>query len=294
MRASTAADGSEANNVAISRRFRRMGISSYSGASPRTWFPTIPMPPQTFSSRISSLVPSSGCPSVRTVSRPMPTASVPRFLLTPTWLHSSAARPICCRESPNVVPDVFAASPSLTSGGGVDTVESAIPFVLPANVENLTLVGTADISGTGNALANILAGNTGNNALFGGPGDDGLFGGVGNDNLDGGDGVDYASYLGPRSHYAVLINNGQVVVGQCRRRCGSAHVDRDPAFCGSGGVDGGRGDSALEYIASYPDLTAAFGRTRPPVSSISFRTVMPRGEPSASMAWNTSPPTPTS
>lgn len=55
---------------------------------------------------------------------------------------------------------------------GADTVTSWESYVLPANIENLTLLGTAAISGTGNELDNILTGNTGTNTLTGGLGDD--------------------------------------------------------------------------------------------------------------------------
>ena len=45
-----------------------------------------------------------------------------------------------------------------------------VTYTLGANVENLTLTGTGDINGTGNALANVLTGNAGNNTLNGGAG----------------------------------------------------------------------------------------------------------------------------
>jgi Ca2+-binding RTX toxin-like protein len=64
---------------------------------------------------------------------------------------------------------------------GTDTVQSAVPFILGANVENLTLVGAGNIAGTGNTLANILVGNTGENTLNGGGGADMMFGGGGDD-----------------------------------------------------------------------------------------------------------------
>ena len=50
-----------------------------------------------------------------------------------------------------------------------------------ANVENLTLTGSGDINGTGNALDNVITGNAGNNMLDGGGGNDTLVGGAGTD-----------------------------------------------------------------------------------------------------------------
>jgi Ca2+-binding RTX toxin-like protein len=64
---------------------------------------------------------------------------------------------------------------------GSDTVKSSITFTLGANVENLTLTGTAAINGTGNGLANVLIGNSSNNILDGGAGADTMSGGAGND-----------------------------------------------------------------------------------------------------------------
>ncbi len=73
---------------------------------------------------------------------------------------------------------------------GVDTVQIALTYTLGANVENLTLGGSTNINGTGNALNNILMGNQWNNILTGGDGNDTLNGNIGDDTLVGGIGDD--------------------------------------------------------------------------------------------------------
>ena len=76
------------------------------------------------------------------------------------------------------------------AGGGTDNVRTTVRHVLAANVENLVLLGTAGINGTGNGLANSIVGNAGINTLDGGASNDVLDGGLGNDRLIGGLGND--------------------------------------------------------------------------------------------------------
>ncbi len=87
------------------------------------------------------------------------------------------------------------------AGEGLDHVVSAIDWTLDEHVEKLSLSGTADLSGIGNAAANAMAGNAGDNILSGRGGADTLGGGAGADTLIGGEGED-----------AFLVTRGDDVV----------------------------------------------------------------------------------
>jgi VCBS repeat-containing protein len=77
------------------------------------------------------------------------------------------------------------------AGEGNDTVRTNLDgYVLGATMENLTLSGSARLTGSGNALDNVLTGNGGNNILTGEAGNDVLDGGLGVDTLIGGAGDD--------------------------------------------------------------------------------------------------------
>ena len=75
-------------------------------------------------------------------------------------------------------------------GSGIDTVQAGISYTLGAGLENLTAIGDAAVSLTGNEAANALTGNGAGNAIDGGLGADNLNGAGGNDVLNGGDGGD--------------------------------------------------------------------------------------------------------
>jgi Ca2+-binding RTX toxin-like protein len=71
-----------------------------------------------------------------------------------------------------------------------DTLQAAVTTTLAANIENLTLTGTAAINGTGNASHNVITGNGAKNTLNGSSGNDTLNGGLAADTLTGGTGAD--------------------------------------------------------------------------------------------------------
>ena len=98
------------------------------------------------------------------------------------------------------------------SNQGTDLVQSSVDYIISDNdVENLTLTGSSNLYGDGNASANTIRGNSGANTLRGGAGNDRilgqagrdillgeddndtLFGGIGNDLLFGDDGNDVLS-----------------------------------------------------------------------------------------------------
>ena len=78
---------------------------------------------------------------------------------------------------------------------GTDTVQATVTFTLSANVENLTLTGSGNIDGTGNALGNVITGNGGSNTLTGGGGDD------------------TAVFSGALADYAIVRNTGPAGTG---------------------------------------------------------------------------------
>jgi Ca2+-binding RTX toxin-like protein len=106
---------------------------------------------------------------------------------------------------------------------GTDTIESSVSFSIAAlaNVENLTLTGTAT-DATGNDGNNLIIGNDGNNTFDGGLGDDTLDGGAGDDTyiftingiglgrdtITDGSGVDTISFAGTSANIRLNLGTG--------------------------------------------------------------------------------------
>jgi Ca2+-binding RTX toxin-like protein len=97
------------------------------------------------------------------------------------------------------------------SNEGADLVLSSVGFTLPSNVENLGLTGAEAVNGTGNKLANVLAGNGAANVLSGGAGDDTLDGMAGADMLIGGTGSD--SYVLGRGYGRDTVQEKDTTTG---------------------------------------------------------------------------------
>ncbi len=81
------------------------------------------------------------------------------------------------------------AGPIFDSAGN-DTLRTSFNASLMAPIENVELVGTADLLASGNLADNRMTGNSGNNAMRGFQGNDTLLGGDGVDTLQGEDGND--------------------------------------------------------------------------------------------------------
>lgn len=116
-----------------------------------------------------------------------------------------------------------------SSNQGIDTVYSDVTFTLGSNVENLTLLGTEAINGTGNSLVNVIVGNDADNTLRGGSGNDTLSGGAGNDTLLG-------------------ENNDDTLNGEAGNDTLDGGSGNDTLYGGAGDdtLNGGAGDDTLD------------------------------------------------
>jgi len=150
------------------------------------------------------------------------------------------------------------------AGEGIDRVMSAVGRTLGANQEILTLTGTASIAGTGNALNNLIQGNSGINTLNGGDGYDILQGAGGNDNLsdsslqgnvfDGGSGDDRLNggngadlFIGGDGLDSITTGNGADVIAFNRG-------DGQDTVAATGGADN---TVSLGHGILYADLALA-------------------------------------
>jgi Ca2+-binding RTX toxin-like protein len=143
-------------------------------------------------------------------------------------------------------------------GEGTDLVLAAASYTLSANIENLTLTGTAAINGTGNAANNVITGNSGNNILAG-------LGGA--DTLTGGGGLDTASYAASPSGVTILLATGVVtggdatgdVLNNIENITGSAFDDTIEGDSGNNVLSGGAGIDTLTYADATAGVNVNLG-----------------------------------
>lgn len=96
-------------------------------------------------------------------------------------------------QTSGVVQDLAGNDLASFSNRFADTFFTGSTTTLASQYQNLTLTGTSGVSGTGNALANIITGNGGNNTLSGLAGNDTIRGENGTDTIIGGTGADHLS-----------------------------------------------------------------------------------------------------
>ncbi|HCK83287.1 MAG TPA: hypothetical protein DHW63_01815, partial [Hyphomonadaceae bacterium] len=142
------------------------------------------------------------------------------------------------------------------NGDGTDIVLSSVTRTLAADIENLTLTGIAAINGTGNALNNIVIGNSAANQLGGFEGDDQVFGGAGADILGGGAGNDLL-----QGEDGDDLLQGHIGVDTLLGGAGDDTLDgaNDGDF-----LDGGTGADTASYVGSdgvTADLAAPASNT---------------------------------
>jgi len=142
---------------------------------------------------------------------------------------------------------------------GRDTVLAGISYVLGANLENLTLTGSANINGTGNAEANTITGNKGNNVLDGGANAAGvgdfLIGGLGNDTYIVADAATIVSERGNGGIDTVIVGSDYYIGS------GSLRFIENVTLSGTGDfqIIGNNGDNVLTGNAGNNTLAGQRG-----------------------------------
>jgi VCBS repeat-containing protein len=154
--------------------------------------------------------------------------------------------------------------------GGTDTVRTALSHVLAVNVENLELLGTEAITGTGNALANSLNGrnNSAANLLMGLAGNDRYVIGAGDivdETAAGSDGTDtveatFTYTLGAGVENLELSGTGDKDgTGNelANRLTGSSGINVLTGLAGNDIYIVGAGDTVVEGVDGGTDLVVA-------------------------------------
>ncbi|SMO69076.1 calcium-binding protein [Paracoccus laeviglucosivorans] len=142
----------------------------------------------------------------------------------------------------------------------IDTVSASVGWTLGANLENLTLTGSAR-NGIGNGLDNLILGNNSDNLLLGGAGNDTLEGMLGDDTLDGGAGTDtFLAETGAALKLDLRITGpqhtarGMDVVLNIENVTGGAHDDSIIGNLYANRLDGSDGNDDLQGMSGHDTL----------------------------------------
>jgi len=146
------------------------------------------------------------------------------------------------------------------AGQGTDTLVINRTATLSgafANIENLTLSGSAAINGTGNAANNVMTGNNAANTLNGGAGNDTFIGGAGADRIITGAGSDtvvLSSKVGidRLTDYATASDTIRISQSTLRIGDGDTTVDGGVSKAGSGGFS-----AAAEVVMITTNIAGA-------------------------------------
>ena len=140
----------------------------------------------------------------------------------------------------------------LSDTGGIDHVVSNTSWTLGTGFEHLTLTGTGNFSGTGNALDNRIVGSAGNNTLYGRGGNDTFDGGAGTDTVDFGPGatsgavIDLALMMNVEHAGGTAFDDRMAGNGAANRLSGGNGNDTFVASAGRDTLDGGAGFDTVD------------------------------------------------
>ncbi|MEZ0223643.1 MAG: beta strand repeat-containing protein [Alphaproteobacteria bacterium] len=168
-------------------------------------------------------------------------------------------------------------SDHIIDAGGTDTVKASTSVNLSSAIlvgvaiEDLILIGTSGIGGTGNALNNNMTGNIANNVLKGMAGNDAIDGGAGADQMYGGDGNDTFEVDSSTDKIFELIGQGTDIVNATANYKLSAEIEvlnLDPlgvsSINGTGNasaniINGNAGNNTLDGGLGADTLTGGGG-----------------------------------
>ncbi|ESQ90206.1 hypothetical protein ABAC460_10675 [Asticcacaulis sp. AC460] len=147
------------------------------------------------------------------------------------------------------------------SGEGTDTVEASVTYTLGYNLENIVLTGSANINATGNALDNILYGNTGTNILTGGLGNDTYFVQNTTDNVveASNEGTDLINSFVTYSLAGRQVENLTLIGGDPVNGTGNSLANTLTGNAANNTLDGGTGHDRLDGGAGADTMIGGSG-----------------------------------